>query len=360
MEQMKNFLASQRVGDLLKHHPKAVVYLRPSSTVGDALEGLAKHNVLSEPVLDFDDEYCGALSVGDILKSLIKTLDERDPHWNEKMEEMTAEELLFVGRRFCDTPVEKLQHAGELWLLEADESSSLLDALLESLRTQDPHVHHRMFVCSPAHGEKVKTSGGITSVSIKTGTDRASASGLKVHGVVSQSDVVQLMWENKQLLGAAGAATVEDLGLDGGAVFTAPCTMTALEAFGYMARDHKSSMGLTDSAGALVANISASDIRGLNSEDFGMLLLPAAEFVLVKSGKGGITMDEAREGKRIPDVAAALKAVLPVTSVGLATPLEEVLSLLATKHYHRVYVTDAQSKPLSIITLTDVLKLVTK
>jgi hypothetical protein len=39
-----------------------------------------------------------------------------------------------------------------------------------------------------------------------------------------------------------------------------PASLPALEAFGFMARDRKSSLGLTD-GGRLVANLSASDIR---------------------------------------------------------------------------------------------------
>mgnify|MGYP001810235750 CR=1 FL=1 len=36
------------------------------------------------------------------------------------------------------------------------------------------------------------------------------------------------------------------------------------------------------------------------------------------------------------------------------------MELLAVKGLHRVYVTDAAGKPVSIITLTDVLRLITK
>ena len=39
-----------------------------------------------------------------------------------------------------------------------------------------------------------------------------------------------------------------------------PATLPALEAFGFMARDHKSALGLTD-GGKLVGNLSVSDIR---------------------------------------------------------------------------------------------------
>jgi CBS domain-containing protein len=49
-----------------------------------------------------------------------------------------------------------------------------------------------------------------------------------------------------------------------------------------------------------------------------------------------------------------------VVAVTGASTLEQVMEVLAAKGLHRVYVVDAAKKPLSIITLTDVLRLVTK
>jgi CBS domain-containing protein len=47
-------------------------------------------------------------------------------------------------------------------------------------------------------------------------------------------------------------------------------------------------------------------------------------------------------------------------AVTAESTLEAVLEALAVKGLHRVYVVDGEEKPLSIITLTDVLRLVTK
>lgn len=56
----------------------------------------------------------------------------------------------------------------------------------------------------------------------------------------------------------------------------------------------------------------------------------------------------------------ALLAAAPVIAVTSSSTLEQVIEVLAVKGLHRVYVVDAAKKPLSIITLTDVLRLVTR
>jgi hypothetical protein len=75
-------------------------------------------------------------------------------------------------------------------------------------------VHHRLFVCSSAHQQKSNTTANTTVINITPGSERLSASGLNVTHVVSQSDVIKLLWANKTVLGAALAATVEALELD--------------------------------------------------------------------------------------------------------------------------------------------------
>lgn len=47
-----------------------------------------------------------------------------------------------------------------------------------------------------------------------------------------------------------------------GTVFSVPANMSTLEALSQMARDHKSSLGVTDpSTGQLISNLSVSDLR---------------------------------------------------------------------------------------------------
>lgn len=69
---------------------------------------------------------------------------------------------------------------------------------------------------------------------------------------VSHLDVIRLLAANKDRLGGWAEASIEQLGLDEGAVFCVPAATPALEAFARMAADHKSSLGLTDAAGKLV------------------------------------------------------------------------------------------------------------
>ena len=53
---------------------------------------------------------------------------------------MTADDLRALGSEFCAQTVDRLQHAGDLWLLNADDASTLMDAVLESFRIRDQHV----------------------------------------------------------------------------------------------------------------------------------------------------------------------------------------------------------------------------
>lgn len=58
----------------------------------------------------------------------------------EKLDKMTAADMAALGKEFCAQTVDKLQHAGDLWLLNADDASTLMDAVIESFRIQDQHV----------------------------------------------------------------------------------------------------------------------------------------------------------------------------------------------------------------------------
>lgn len=57
---------------------------------------------------------------------------------------------------------------------------------------------------------------------------------------------------------------------------------------------------------------------------------------------------------------AGLLAASPVVSVTRGSTLADVFEILAVRGLHRVYVVDGDGSPVSIITLTDLLRLVTK
>lgn len=341
-EGAKSFLRDSKLAPLLSSDAQALQTLNSNATVGTALQVLAKAGVLSCPVLDEAGDYEACLSVSDLLKALEARLAAKDPNWVEKLDGMTADDLLAFGKEFCAQPVSKLEHAGDLWMLSTGDESSLMDAVLESFRVQDRFVHHRLYVCAPSAGRMVRSPSQKTTVinASQKGAAAPTANGLKVTHVVSQSDVVRLLYDNRSAFSAGLSQTVEQLELDAGAVLTVPASLPVLAAFGHMARDRKSSLGVTE-GGKLVGNLSASDLRGLTPEDFPLLLQPAGEFAKRAAAKAG-------------------GAPAPLVTVKLSSTFEEVLAALTQHHLHRVYVVDAEGAPVSIITLTDVLRLITK
>jgi hypothetical protein len=70
--------------------------------------------------------------------------------------------------------------------------------------------------------------------------------------VVSQSDLVKLLWEHKEALELAKTLKVEELGLVYSAVFTVSAETTALEAYHHMCMDCGESSSSTWTHGAVV------------------------------------------------------------------------------------------------------------
>jgi CBS domain-containing protein len=99
--------------------------------------------------------------------------------------------------------------------------------------------------------------------------------------------------------------------------------------------------------GRLLANISASDLRGITSDALPSLLLPIEEFLRRISWKINNGNEEEVEEK-------ADKLPHPVTCSSRAT-LGEVLEQIITAKVHRVWVVDSAQRPLHAITLEEIL-----
>lgn len=76
-------------------------------------------------------------------------------------------------------------HAGEIWYIQGQDPN-VMDAVKDML--QRGHVHHRLFTC-----ETLKDTSPT--------------------GILSQSDIVRLMWDHKVELEPLLTETVEDMGL---------------------------------------------------------------------------------------------------------------------------------------------------
>lgn len=58
------------------------------------------------------------------------------------------------------------------------------------------------------------------------------------------------------------------------------------------------------------------------------------------------------------DAANAIRTLLPLDAVTAETTLGEVLQAVTEHHHHRVYVVDAQGKAVGVVSLTDLLRVV--
>jgi CBS domain-containing protein len=101
---------------------------------------------------------------------------------------------------------------------------------------------------------------------------------------------------------------------------------TALDAFQLLIKHKLSAVPIVRSDGTLVGAFSHSDLRGMTSHNLTQLSLPIMEY----SMKNIVTC--------------------PVN-----TSLKQVLDLLVKHHAHRVWVVDAEQKPVNVITLSDIL-----
>lgn len=356
-------LSEKTLKAFTEERPAKLWSLHKTSTIADALQVLGEHRILSVPVVDDKGEYAGCLSVGDVLSGLTSGLTATLGHtWVEKIDELTLEEFNGAVQDFLKEPLSIMYHAGDLWL-KNDPSGTLMSVVTEGFKIHEPPVHHRIFVCDPELNQRRTSVDKTTVVNIPTGSLDSKCTGFRPTQVVSQFDVVNLLWQHKAELGEVVNKTVDELGLCLGTAFTVSAGMRTLAAFEQMAIDRKNGLAVVGKDGELLANLSVGDLRGLDSETFGLLLLPVADFIAVRRGKGpspaealkGARPDGAAEG----DWAKVLKD-LPAHTVRPSTTLGEMLDILMSRVLHRVYVVDEKNHPTSVITLADTLRCFTQ
>ncbi len=108
----------------------------------------------------------------------------------------------------------------------------------------------------------------------------------------------------------------------------------AVHAFHTIHTNGISAVPIVDKNGVLVATLSVSDLRQLTISNFGSLMNPVLEYI-----------------------AKNVKKVSPVTITLKDTVETAILKLSATK-VHRLWVIDDWGKPLSVISLTDIINFV--
>jgi CBS domain-containing protein len=286
----------------------------------------------------------------------------------------------------------------------------------DALAAAAPPFLSRLLVTLPTHGDgevvwsarsgmplgEVITHGFLGGVSLRHGaasrrvTHRIAVFDERgtITDVVSQSDVIRFLAATPGALNAFGDATVDSLKLGHarGGVACVGAHVPAVEALAHMLRIDVSALGVIDEpTGALVGNLSASDLRGVSATHIIALAEPVGQLVRqlhaggASDGAGvhpffrrGSAQQRARSRSRsrsrspspggapreTPRLRIQTRSPSPppappaVMTCAPDTPFREVLARLAASGVHRIYIVDDDRKPAGVITLTDVLKAV--
>jgi len=284
-----------------------IISISARASVVEALQILSSNNILGAPVFEVEtNNFLGFVDMMDLLANVVSFYKDRD---------VPDDEEVPVS---WDRNIENLQQRGE------DFAKQAVTALIDKSRVDEycPVSHHGTLfqVMEDVLSHKIHR------VPVFENSDRVCA-------ILSQSDLIQFLFENIKEVGIARYDTVEKLVLGTSAVISMSAKAKAIHAFFLMLYNKVPAVAIVSGNGELVGNLSASDLRGLDEKTFTQLLMPVMEFVKsVKRHRGLITCKK-------------------------DSTLESVLSKLANNRVHRLWMVDDQNCPIGVVTLTDIMRL---
>ena len=354
-EAARQLLGSVTLQEYLATRPPShVVTIQESRNVGDALIILNRHRLLSAPVIsDNTGDVLGFFHVSNALNAFLDGVSPSLVRNEKQSDESKADELCSAGHEFCNIPLRSVKYGHDGVLAYVSRCTSTLMDLVFTFMEQGNK--HRLAVWD------------------LLGEDQRGDAAMRVSSIVSQSDVIRYLAKHGHLLGCDNL-TIRDVPgwCTPGGLVTTSGTTSALAAFATMAKEKCSAIGITSPEGALVGNLSQSDLRGLTPTTWGRLALPCAQFLVEQHGvelPAGLAIKPAmadpsrpnvycgvvRQGTQPGDATAqyvVIVTVKPTSSVGA------VLEAMALHAVHHVWVVDDHNVALNVITPSDVLHLV--
>jgi 5'-AMP-activated protein kinase regulatory gamma subunit len=386
MEGLKQLL-ERPLSELVRPHQRPVL-LPHNVSIGEALKVLARHAILSAPIVMYPDleevgssegvslspQLLGWVDVGDILRGLLVFLGDIGPGHMLALLSLLEEK----GTEYADKMLITVRGEEDSALIYQAEaaSTSVLSAVRELFQRTtidgEARAVHRIALFD-AHGD--------------------------ITAIVSQMDVARWLAEHGGELGRFADQSLEQLGMLTGKppVVQVNPHSPALVAFGAMAAAQVSGAPVVTDAGELIANLSISDLRQVRArtpprlphrvvthcladtlhgprpccrlitpEHFGSLALPVAEYLALAHGTTYLGYSAgASAHARLPFFASSSRAGgaqrgdIQLHTVRRDSSLRQVLARMVEQHIHRVYVVTPSARGVdAVITLTDVLRLV--
>jgi CBS domain-containing protein len=296
-----------KLKDLIPSKARDVITLDKNATVEEAMALMRDHNILSVPLIDKKEgnKIVGVLSISDLCTAIaFQACFEKFKLEPQKVAAIKKPEFeALVKTSLFSSPAEAFLGVSEegkrIW--EYDEDTPA-DTIFE-------------IFSKGVHRVIVKTKGG--------------------RRIVSQTDVAKFLKEHEGKLGDFVKQPINELGLvqDGKGIIKLSMYSTALEGFQklYNLGWEVSALPIVDKTGDIVATLSISDMRGLTSATFPLLLAPVLDF-----------LGEVVGGAR-PSITAR-----PTST------LEEVIRKVVFARVHRVWIVD-NNKITGVVSLSDII-----
>ncbi|KAL6069800.1 hypothetical protein QOT17_007372 [Balamuthia mandrillaris] len=306
----KASLAELRVDDL--GTVKEIFSVSGEAPVVDAMNILFAKNVLSIPVENENKEFYAFIDLLDIVTFMVHLFDETalgtHNRWQEELQHLA---VLEQGERFTTTKVKEIAGLSERNPFIPVKQGEPLLQVLEILGKK--RVHRVPIVNEEG----------------------------KVVNIVTQSAVVDHLAKHMSALGPIVNTPLKELGVVGKKkVITVSIDSRTIDAYKLMHQHKISAIAVVDADGHLVANVSTRDIRAISTDSsiLAKLYQPISHFLTQ------IHMD-------------SIDIVNPAISCSMKDALGLVLGKLAVSKVHRIYIVDAQNQPIDVISLSDILVL---
>jgi len=293
---------------------RKLIVLNDDDTLEHALTVLTSNKILSAPIQHKESEsFVGFLALNDVVNFILKVYsnasnkDSEEIGWVSWCEDFYS--LSFRGVLFSQTPVKDVIKQLSEPLCQVNEFGTIYQLM-----------------------EDIFFSGIHRVIVLK---DILSPLEIKVLGIITQTDVIHLIWENVYLLGDYIHQKIGDLRIFNPAVISMSIEAKAIHAFYLMMYNKVEGVAILDKDDKIVANLSASDLRLFRKGTFAALALPVMKFLQLMEEEG--------------------KVKEPIT-VTFNSSLETTIMKIVQYHLHRIWVVNEKNQPIGVLTLTDLLK----
>jgi len=279
--------------------PKQLQIVNASENVASLLQKLKDSFLRCAIVYDTEKLFIGFVDSLDIVSHVLKVTD-----WARDVKEETYRSLEWEGQRFA------LETAGQLMNISFGDP-------FETVTPETPLRNVIETMSLGIHRLAVVENGNIVNV-------------------ISQSDLIVLLAPRLSFLGSKFQKTVNDAGLISpvSLVYAVNQDTDVIGTIKTMYDNQLSGVPLIDDNGKITLNFSATDLLNLTASNFPWLSLSTREFLFRTHGY-----------------------VKPPICARKSDTIENILLKFICYRVHRVYIIDGEFRPIGVVTLTDIMKI---